>query len=219
MISNISENFLETRRTARYFTAGNAESARHVVYLLHGYGHSAAQMLERLSPALPAAFVVAPEGLSRYYKEGYNGRVGASWMTKESREQEISDYIFYLDHLHRHLFPGQSPPVTILGFSQGASTAARWAALGKVQPQLLILWGGKLPPDLPDNAISKLLKNTALHYITGTEDQFVTPDVLSNEKERLEKLGVSFNLFNYETGHKFELKVLASFLEKNPLYG
>ena len=44
-------------------------------------------------------FVIAPEALSRLYVKGDYGNVGANWMTKEDRENEISDYINYLDEL------------------------------------------------------------------------------------------------------------------------
>ncbi|MBK9635339.1 MAG: hypothetical protein IPO64_12805 [Bacteroidetes bacterium] len=42
-------------------------------------------------------FVIAPEALSKGYIDGLTGRVGASWMTKEDRTNEIQDYINYLE--------------------------------------------------------------------------------------------------------------------------
>jgi hypothetical protein len=43
--------------------------------------------------------IVAPEALSRFYLNGFSGRVGATWMTKEARDTEILDYLNYLNKL------------------------------------------------------------------------------------------------------------------------
>ena len=47
--------------------------------------------------------IIAPEGLSRFYKNGFYGEVVSSWMTKEDRLNEINDYILYLDTLIEEL--------------------------------------------------------------------------------------------------------------------
>src|SRR2546430_12104530 len=78
-------------------------------------------------------------------------RVGASWMTREDRLVEIEDYVRYLDAVHDHVRGGmRSEPVSVhaIGFSQGAGTVSRWAALGKTHVDRLVLWGGGIPPDL-----------------------------------------------------------------------
>ena len=53
------------------------------------------------------------------------GPIGASWMTREAREREISDYVAYLDEvalwIRRELGCELAP--TVLGFSQGVATA------------------------------------------------------------------------------------------------
>ena len=68
---------------------------------------------------------MAPEGLSRFYLDAGAGKVGASWMTKEDRAHEIEDYLSYLEQVRAAIIP--PVPLTILGFSQGVATAARWA--------------------------------------------------------------------------------------------
>jgi dienelactone hydrolase len=81
--------------------------------------------------------VVAPEALSRFYVDrgepaaGTPARVGATWMTREDREAEIADYVRYLDRALDAAAgrPGAAAPALgVLGFSQGAATACRWAA-------------------------------------------------------------------------------------------
>ena len=36
---------------------------------------------------------MAPEGLSRFYLEGFSGKVGATWMTREDRLNDIDNYL------------------------------------------------------------------------------------------------------------------------------
>ena len=84
--------------------------------------------------------IVAPEALSRFYDGDMQARmhrdakVGASWMTREDRLSEIADYIAYLDAVHESILArlggARRLPVTVLGFSQGGATAARWVASG-----------------------------------------------------------------------------------------
>jgi hypothetical protein len=69
---------------------------------------------------------VAPEALSRFYVSQEPGRhcpvsvVGGTWMTREDRENEIRDYVRYLDILHDEV-EIEGVPTTVLAFSQGGS--------------------------------------------------------------------------------------------------
>src|SRR3954471_1991668 len=93
----------------------------------HGFGQLAREFLASFqSISRPNRLVVAPEALSRFYRSQGTVHtpetpVGATWMTTEDRETEISDYIAYLDTLLGDLLPRIAPqaPVTALGFSQG----------------------------------------------------------------------------------------------------
>ena len=123
--SNSREHRLSVPRSARCFSQGG-EAAVEGWVVLHGYGQLASRFLRSLeSLATPSRLVVAPEGLSRFYLDAGGGKVGASWMTKEDRVREIEDYLAYLDLVRATLMP--PVPLTILGFSQGVATAARWA--------------------------------------------------------------------------------------------
>ena len=68
------------------------------------------------------------------------------------RATDIADYVSYLDTLYEHVratVPAPAARVHVLGFSQGAATASRWAALGRSVIDRLILWGGAHAHDLP----------------------------------------------------------------------
>ena len=61
--------------------------------------------------------VVAPEGMHRFYLQGSSGRVGASWMTKEAREDDIADNLRWLQELDAHISAQYRPKrKLLLGF-------------------------------------------------------------------------------------------------------
>src|SRR5947199_8438332 len=99
------EHHLSVSRTARYFTLGAASAAvAEVWFACHGYGQLAARFLEKLRVRDDGTrYVVAPEGLSRFYfsETPTERRVGASWMTREDRLVEIADYVQYLGAVYQ----------------------------------------------------------------------------------------------------------------------
>ena len=94
-------------------------------------------------------------------------------MTREEREAEIADYVSYLDALHSRVleaYDAGSAALSVLGFSQGASTAWRWAALGKAPCRRLVAWAGDVPPDLELGAHAARLREAAPTLVRGSED-------------------------------------------------
>ena len=129
---NVSAHSIEIKRSARWFHIGESpKNSNEIIIVLHGYGQHPSYMLNSLeSLKAPGRCVCAPEGLSKFYIRGTNGRVGASWMTSDDRKQEIKDHIAFLTFWFKSLEIPQSTPVTLIGFSQGVATAARWIAQG-----------------------------------------------------------------------------------------
>jgi predicted esterase len=208
----MTEHHLSVRRTARYFTLGPAAAtAREVWIVLHGYGQLAARFLRAFAPLDDGArCIVAPEGLSRFYVEaGRNDKIGASWMTREDRLAEIDDYVRYLDALHGEVMRGAvAAPITVLGFSQGTATAARWLAQGTVTAGRLILWGGEVPPDLDLAAARDRWERTDVTLVVGSEDPFITSKVLARDEQRLSEHGISFRVERFDGGHEIVPDVL-----------
>lgn len=188
---------LTVERTARYLTRG-PEDADEVWIALHGYAQRAAELLDALGLLDDGQRrIVAPEALSRFYRRGTDGEVGASWMTSADRDCEIRDYLHYLDALHEHLDLAGAERLCVLGFSQGAATAARWAVRGAADPNRLVLWAGGLPPDVEAAAFRDL----RLTLVAGEDDRYVTPERLQRETQRLDEAGVSYRLVRFEGGH------------------
>jgi len=207
---------LEVPRTARYLTLG-PDGARDVWIVLHGYGQLARRFLRRFVPIDDGTrLVVAPEALSRFYVGNEPGRhgpaslVGATWMTREDREHEIQDYVRYLDLLADWVAP-VGTRLTVLGFSQGVATAARWASLGRVCPDRIVFWGDFLPPDLDVPAARARWTGMELMRVWGDGDPGLRATKLARaEEEMVAALGLSVPTLRYDGGHDIDAGTLAA---------
>jgi predicted esterase len=206
------EHHITVERSARYVTLGPRDgTARELWFVLHGYGQLAADFI-RLFATLDdgTRAIVAPEALNRFYLVGVDVApaaerpVGATWMTKEDRLGEISDYISYLDavaarELQPYAHGATAPLIVVLGFSQGAATASRWIVSGQLRPTHTVLWGGFLPPDVDPRAGP--LRATAVQIVVGSRDRFLSAARLEEEERRLREHAFEYRLMRYEGGH------------------
>ena len=101
----MKERHIRVARTARYYTLGSAgPHLREIWIVCHGIRQLARRFLPRFAELDDGTrLIVAPEGLSRSYLHGPESRpdkpipIGATWMTREDRENEITDYVEFLD--------------------------------------------------------------------------------------------------------------------------
>lgn len=214
---SVRAHHLRVSRTARYHTLGaEPGEARQVWIALHGYAMMADRFLRLLAPLAEGGrtLVVAPEALSRFYLEtGRDGRhsdaVGATWMTREDRENEIADALHYLDQLHGELAAQLHPGTTmaVLGFSQGAAMAARWVAAGSLIPEQLVLWGIVPPADAMAHVAERMVgKEVAL--IAGDRDPFAGEGTLEAQATALAQRGVRARAERFHGGHALSKSVL-----------
>ncbi len=213
----MQEHHLSVNRTARYFTLGSSSrGVAEVWFACHGYGQLAARFLEKLRVLDDGRrYLVAPEGLSRFYlsESPTERRVGATWMTREDRLAEIDDYVAYLDAVCADVFTSlDRVRVTVhaLGYSQGASTVSRWAALGKAKIDRLTLWGGEFPPDLDltVDAVVGRLRAARMTLVYGRSDEFITPKIVETTTARLRQHGIPYREVPFEGGHELNEAVL-----------
>ena len=213
----MQEHRLAVRRSARFYTLGEpGPSTREVWFACHGYGQLAGRFLEKLRVLDDGRrYLVAPEGLSRFYlsESPTERRVGASWMTREDRLAEIDDYVRYLDAVYADVFGSLArAQVTLhaLGYSQGASTVSRWAAMGNAQIDRLTLWGGEFPPDLDltlEPAAGRL-RSARVSLVYGRADQFITPKVVDGITKRLRQHEIPYREIPFDGGHELNEAVL-----------
>ncbi|GAB3889983.1 alpha/beta hydrolase [Spirosoma agri] len=215
----MNEHHLSVRRTARYYTIGElTERTKHIWFCLHGFGQLA-QYFGRKFTELDdgQTLVIVPEGLSRSYLDTSYQRVSASWMTREDREHEISDFLAYLNALYDLVLASCAPenlPITLLGFSQGAATACRWLNNGHIRVDRLILWAGYFPAGLRELVAPDKLATVDTHYVYGRQDEYIVQ--LADVDLYLQQLKAdvpSLTVTPFTGGHQVKTAVLAELLK------
>ncbi len=213
---------LEIPRTARYLTLGPSDASE-IWLVLHGYGQLASRFLRRFAQVDDGTrLIVAPEALNRFYVANEPGRhgpeavVGATWMTREAREDEITDYVRYLDLLVERLLTEageagvEDPHLHLLGFSQGVATAARWLTHGRTRPVRAIFWGDFLPPDLDLAAAERSWADVEVILVRGDQDRTLQNDGLRDaEAARLQEVGHPVRRIEYAGGHDIDPDTLS----------
>ncbi len=209
----VSLNQISISKTARYTTYGNIETATTVMFVLHGYGQLAEFFIRKFRVLnKEEIFVVAPEGLHRFYLKGSAGRVGASWMTKEERESDIQDYITYLDQLWDEInLKGQFEKRVLLGFSQGGATASRWHSFGKFNADQFILWAAIFPPDMPNDSLSNY-SDSDNYFVVGDEDEYYSEEGINAHFESLKSKNISFQLVKFQGNHNIHAETLLNLM-------
>jgi predicted esterase len=213
-----SEHHIKVQRSARYFVVGEpGANTREVWFVLHGYAQLAAQFAGVFEPLSNAErVIVAPEALSRFYldepakRHGPDSPIGAGWMTREDRLNEIDDYVRFLDAVAGEVLGAMKtkPRVVLLGFSQGVATACRWAALGDTRFQRVILWGGALAADMPAERGDQLWYGAQVQLVGGKNDPIVPSTFMDKERKSLVARGVSAELVEFDGGHSLHGETL-----------
>jgi predicted esterase len=214
-----TEHHIHVRRTARYFVVGEPSHQTTELWVaLHGYGQLAEPFARVLAPLSNGSrVIVAPEALSRFYldepakRHGPDSPVGAAWMTREDRLNEIDDHVQFLDavvddvrtHIH-----GRELRIVIFGFSQGVATACRWAALGKTRPDRVILWAGAIAADLPTDRGDQLWYGASVVMVAGRQDAVVPVSFMQKERRTLTERGLKVDLVEYDGGHALNREAL-----------
>ena len=121
-----------------------ARGEERVLVGFHGYAERAETHLEELHKIEGTSgwSLASVQSLNRFYTRG--GDVVGNWMTSLDRELAIADNIEYVRRVMAALPPAKT--LVFIGFSQGASMAARAAAA--IRCDGLIILGGDLPPDV-----------------------------------------------------------------------
>lgn len=218
----MQELSIEFTYTGRYFKIGEiGPGTRAVWFVIHGYGQLAQYFLRKFNTLEAHQIcVIAPEGLSHYYLEDAasrsktgNTRVGASWMTRENRLRDIENYITYLNNVFaREIGTRKDLNITLLGFSQGAATASRWALSDSIYFRRLILWAGILPPDMDFEKGKQLLQAKTVNVVYGKNDPFLNESRFGEMKSLAEKLGISPGEIVFDGAHEIHEATLLTLI-------
>ena len=205
---------LTVTRTANIYQLGEFSVETETLWIVcHGYSQRADYFLRHFQVLDTGKnVVVAPEGLSRFYREGFTGHVGASWMTSYQRETEIQDYIGYLNQLLETLKPQfpENMKINLLGLSQGGATVCRWLAAATVSFDRLILWSAAFPEDMNFEFSLAALEKTNIVMVAGLEDELLPKEMPARQYELLRSYGLTPQLVSFEGGHQMDAEILRS---------
>ncbi len=218
----MKEHRIRIERIARFYENQALNTQHEFSWMAcHGYAHTAKAIQSAFEVLNPSVHhVVAPEGLSRFYRKGFYGEVVSSWMTKALREEEIQDYTQFLDQAYANTHPDTlaNDRVNVaFGFSQGCATASRWACHTNVPIQHLVLWGGTLAHDIPLERLHFFLDRAEIHIVMGDQDPFINAEHIAQQKADFTAKNIAVTFHHFEGGHVVDgdaLKLLATHLRK-----
>lgn len=204
------ETIVSLPQSRRYYHNDLAGKQK-ILIALHGYGQLAQFFYRKISFLSEEWGILVPEGPHRFYLEGSSGRVGASWMTKEWRAQDIEENLAYLQHLIEKV-RAEHPHTTLhlLGFSQGGATAARLYQQCPEWFAQLILWASVFPPDLEKQTFPKTKK---LDFVLGQQDPYFDED--NQLKVLHEYATLGFETRTFQGLHDLHQQTLLSLLTDN----
>ncbi len=203
------QNF-KVEKTTRFYTLGDLESSSKLLFVLHGYGQLPEYFIRKFQFLVDKGyFIVAPEGLHRFYLEGTSGRVGASWMSREARLDDIADNLNYLKALTQK-FTNQKlfDRTILLGFSQGGATASRYYSKYPDLFERCILWASIFPEDISLPDIDKSMK---YQFVVGMKDPYFTSDSIQKFISEYQQNGIE--TYTFDGVHTIENELLNQLID------
>ena len=207
-------------KTGKYSQIGKcSKKINNVWIVLHGYGMLSEYFVKKFECIInETTLVIAPEATNRFYLANNYTRVGASWMTKLDREQEISDNILFLDKLFSIIkkeIGHDNFKLNTLGFSQGGPALVRWLMSNKLNTNSLILWGSDIPKDSLVIENKSRWNSMNLKIVIGKNDEYINEEKKQEFVGVVKSYGLKYDLIEYEGSHKIieeELKKIANSL-------
>jgi len=203
-----------TPKTARYFVLGEpTDQIETIWFVCHGYAQLANYFIKNFEIINNGKnLVIAPEGLHRFYWKDFTGKVVASWMTKEDRNEDINDYINYLDAVYKEVLSSFNPvkkvKINVLGFSQGAATVCRWIENKKHAINNLILWAGAFPNDMNLEMNKEFFNRINILLVIGDNDEFINEQEVRTQENLLRKNGIKFQSLSFNGKHEIQKEII-----------
>jgi len=193
----MQKHFLTVTKTARYFTQGVlTENTKYIWIIIHGYAQTAEGFLSNFEKLGSEHFIIAPEGLNKFYSRGFSGSPVANWMTSLERESEIIDYIYYFNLLVEtlHLTNYKNAKKILLGFSQGVSTQTRFLNASQMPFDYSVMIAGEIGKEFQEN-LPYIIRETKSLYLVGNQENLLKPEKIEGHKLLFENSNCSFEIF------------------------
>lgn len=215
---DVNHHYIKTTKTARYASYGQLSAkTKYFWFALHGSKMTSEQIAYKFTDLDPEEhFIIAPEGLSRFYLKGFGGEVVATWMTKRDRLQEIEDFSNYLGKLYSS-YAGKLPAdckKISLGFSQGGTTLYRWLHSQKVSIDHLIAYSCWIPEDIDLGKSATPTNSYKGIYTYGLQDQFLTTERIAALDQVIKNNNIEMVREPYEGDHRVNRNQLKFLFEK-----
>lgn len=208
----------QIEKKARYFQLGNPGNDTSIVWVvLHGYGMLSEFFIQKFKKLENKnTLILAPEALNRFYIDTNYGRVGASWMTKDERQDDIKENIKYLNSLMDQIIKeiGHNRfKINVLGFSQGGATACRWLFKSGLKFENLIMWAGDIPKDTltEENRLKWSDMNT--HLVMGKKDELINEEMKAKFLKLVTDYKLDYKLTLYDGDHRIYPDVLMELIK------
>jgi predicted esterase len=202
------KNSIQISRTAHYYSLGNDIDPSKILIALHGYGQKADDFLGAFTSSTKEdTLIIAPEAVSKFYNK--KRETVSSWMTSLHREDEIKDYINYLNTLVKIILTNYSNinTINVLGYSQGCSTASRWVFNTTQSINHIFLCSGSCPPELK----GKVNVKASLYF--GMQDKILSIKKAKEEIDAYKKIFEVEKLILFEGGHIVSNECLADIIK------
>jgi len=193
----MQKHFFPVTKTARFFTHGNLNNQTKFIWIIiHGYAQTADAFLSSFESLESEHFIIAPEGLNRFYSRGFSGSPVASWMTSLERENEIIDYTNYLNSLVNALNLNSfiQAKTIVLGFSQGVSTQTRFIESSDFKFDFSVMIAGEIGKEFQENLPEKL-NNLKSLYLVGNQENILKPEKIESHQILFKNANCNFKIF------------------------
>lgn len=202
---------IEIKRTAHYWIQKPDLPIRSILFAIHGYAQLANDFLNDFRLLKNSnVLVITPEGLSKFYNK--ERKPVASWMTSHEREDEIKNYIDYLNQLYSTIsndYPHL--PTNVLGFSQGVSTLLRWISNSSIKPSTVHLCSGTIPPELTKESFETLNDSNFIYYY-GSEDRLLKEDAALKQIRLLGSFDLKVKSAHFSGRHEIPQECLENLM-------
>lgn len=211
---NISFEFSSSYITYNKLT----DKTENIWIVFHGYGQLSKYFIRRFDVLEgDKNYIIAPQGLSKFYVDEDYKNVGASWLTKEDKESDLLNQQKYLIKLMDELkskIDFSKIKINLFGFSQGVSAFTRLLINYNMKIDNIIIWAGWVPDEF-FNINKNVLKDTNLFFVVGNKDKYYNNPIIKGYIEKFKKtLNKEIDYFVFDGGHIVDRKVLKKINEK-----
>lgn len=187
-----------------------SNNSKHLLICLHGYGQLARYFIKKFE-GLKNCDVWAVQAPNLFYLEGFTGRIGANWLTKENREQGIYTQLEILKAIKQKVEENAYTSVDLCGFSQGVATASRWLMWDEIKFNKVLFYAGEIAPEALVFLADAKVNN--IKMCVGNNDEFFTNNKILLYQNHLKSKNVDIKIEVVNGSHSLNTKVLIAFFE------